>query len=92
MATVVSEYLEVFLAFAAVIGVLYGALRRGQKALENKITEVAIQIQPKNGGTGWTDLHKKVDCLVENQAQIKSDVETLRSAVVTLENNAEGIE
>lgn len=91
MPNVVAEYLELFLAFCAVVGVLYGALRRGQKALENKITEVAKQVQPRNGGEGWTDLHKKVDRLVDNQAVIKRDVDLLKSAVVQLENDAEGI-
>lgn len=93
---IAAEYLELFLAFSAVVGVVYGLIRRGQKALEHKIStqirESTEQIRKNaNGGQSLKDLHDKVDCLVENQQAIKADVETLRASVVQLENDAEGI-
>lgn len=97
MANVISDYLELFLAFSGVVAALAAFVRWGQKGLEKKISEqineATSQIKRNaNGGQSLKDLHDKVDCLVENQAAIKRDVDLLKAAVVQLENNAEGIE
>lgn len=94
---VISQYLELFLAFCGVVAALAAFVRWGQKGLEKKISEqikdATSQIQRNaNGGQSLKDLHDKVDCLVENQALIKRDVDLLKVAVVKLKNDAEGIE
>lgn len=72
---IASEYLELFLAFSAVVGVVYGLIRRGQKALEtkigNQIKEATKQIQPNaNGGLSLSDVARGVQELRSNQIVI----------------------
>ena len=82
-----------------------GAKRREMNAQHQRdemvalIKEVTYQIQPKsNGGLSLSDLHGKVDTiagqvevLVERQEQVVTEVSLLKSAVLQLEDDVEGI-
>lgn len=83
-------WLDLVLAVSAVILVVVGALRWGNRRLENKIIselrDATRQIQPNtNGGKSLADLHGKIDGLCR-------DVEALRIAVLTLEDDVAAIE
>lgn len=97
-----TNWLALFLALAAVITlfarwIAKGARKReiaAAKAREEMVAlirDVASQVQPRNGGTGWTDLHKKVDVLVNWQSQVVTDVALLKAAVLQLEDDVDGM-
>lgn len=73
---VTSDYLQLVLAVFAVIAAIYGFVRFSLKSLEAKIIEVTKPIQPdQNGGLSMTDLHKKVDHLIDRVSKIETRVE-----------------
>jgi hypothetical protein len=79
---VVSEYLELFLAFSGVVAALAAFVRWGQKGLEKKISaqikEATRQIQPlANGGLSLSDVARGVRELRENQINIGDRLEAL---------------
>lgn len=85
----VQQWFDLALAVAAVIAVLFGALRWANHALEKRIIteikEATYQIQPtSNGGKSLNDLHKKVD-------GIRVDVDLLKAAVLQLEDDVEDL-
>lgn len=85
----VQEWLNLALAVAAVLTVLIGVYRWFNRKFEQRIIreirEATYQIQPTaNGGKSLVDLHKKVDYLADELA-------VLRRAVITLEDDIEGL-
>lgn len=77
-----SEITGLVVGVLSCMALLLGALGWFIKA---KIREFTHQIQPDaNGGKSLTDLHKKVD-------SIRTDVELLKSAVLQLEDDVEGL-
>ena len=90
-----TNMLALFLAIAAVIALFArwfkkGAEKREAHANEQRaelvalIEKVASQVQPRNGGAGWTDLRNVVD-------GIATDVALLKSAVLQLEDDVDGM-
>lgn len=70
-----------------------GAERQQWELVREAIAEYTKQIQPgANGGLSLSDLHRKFDQMYERQTQIIDDVNTLKEAVVLIENDMEGIE
>lgn len=95
-----SAYLELFLAFSGVVAALAAFVRWGQKGLEKKILaeieQATHQIQPHaNGGKSLSDLHHKLDRFMDYQMAVnekrEKDIYLLKTAVVDLENETEGI-
>jgi hypothetical protein len=83
-------WIGLFLSVAAAITVLYGLLRwfdgKLEKRIVKEIRDATYQIQPgTNGGKSLSDLHKKVD-------NICRDINSLKVAVVQLENDVSHIE
>lgn len=86
---VLQEWFDLALAMAAVAAVLMAVLRWGNKRLEAKIVaelrEATSEVRrDANGGQSLNDLHKKVDGLA-------ADVALLKSAVIQLEDDVEGL-
>jgi hypothetical protein len=74
------EVVALIVGVLTIIGVLLTALGWFVK---QKIREYTYQIQPSaNGGKSLADLHKKVDCLVD-------DVALLKRAVIQIEDDIE---
>jgi len=85
----VSPWLDLVLTVGAIVVMLAGLYRWANRSLEQRIVaeikEATYQIQPgANGGKSLTDLHKKIDTLC-------MDVELLKSAVLQLEDEVEGL-
>jgi hypothetical protein len=85
-----NAWLDLILAFGAVIVLVIGVHRWANKKLESRIVttikEATYQIQPNtNGGKSLSDLHKKVD-------SICTDIALLKAAVVQLEEDVSHIE
>ena len=75
-----NEIAGLILTVLGIVSVLLAALGWW---IKNKIREYTYQIQPgANGGRSLSDLHKKVDSLVD-------DVSLLKRAVVQLEDDIE---
>jgi hypothetical protein len=105
---IINQYLEMFIAVAGVVGIVttyvvkYTRKRRATEAqrrsdLIDLIREVTKPIQPgTNGGLSMTDLHGKFDEAEKLQSafrnEVRNDISLLKSAVVTLENEKDGIE
>ena len=78
----VSEVVGLCVGVLTVVALLLAALGWFVKA---KIREFTYQIQPEsNGGRSLPDLHNKVD-------GIRTDVDLLKSAVLQLEDDVEGL-
>ena len=97
-----TNWLALFLALAAVITLFARWIQKGAKRREENaqrqrdemvqlIKDVTAQIQPRNGGGGWSDLHKDVKELLRNQSAIVADVALLMQAVLQLEDDMDGI-
>lgn len=89
MASSLNPWLDLVLAVGAIVVMLAGLYRWANRSLERRIVaeikEATYQIQPNsNGGKSLADLHKKIDALV-------TDVELLKSAVLRLEDEVEGL-
>ena len=68
--------LDLVIAAGAVIVMLYGLLRFLNRSLESKIIreikEATTQIQPNaNGGKSLSDLHKKIDAMMDDICELK---------------------
>jgi hypothetical protein len=78
---------------AAIAGVLAGVIRWNaarvakvrtaervemEDRIKSAVTEATAQIQPKNGGKGWQDVHSKLDTVIDRQAEVVDDVRYLR--------------
>lgn len=46
--------------------------------IRGEIARASKDVQPRNGGNGWQDLHDKVTLLVDRQGDIVDDVRYLR--------------
>lgn len=93
---VVKAWVDLALGFAAVVAVVVGFVRWGNRSLEAKILtelrEATSQVRKDaNGGQSLNDLHKKVDQICERQAEILKDVTLLKDAVIHLEDEVDGI-
>ena len=101
--TPITNWLALFLALAAVITLFARWIQKGAKRRElnaqhqrdemiELIKQVTLPIQRgTNGGLSLTDLHHKVDVLVDRQEQVVSDVALLKSAVLQLEDDVDGM-
>lgn len=92
-----SLYLEFFLTVAAVIGVIVGVIRYGNKRLEKKISEEIKEatkpIHPKsNGGRSLGDLHDKVSYLQECVNDMSSDIKKIKQEQVVMKEEIEEVE
>lgn len=88
--------MQIFLAVSASIVVVVGFFRWADRKLENRIVkeikDSTYQIQPKtNGGYSLTDLHKKMDCVMEDLTLLKTAVLRLESDVAMLEEDFEDL-
>ena len=67
----------------AVVGVTIAALGlAGGFALyiiRGEIGRATKDIQPRNGGKGWSDVHYKLDTVIDRQADVIDDVKYLRA-------------
>jgi hypothetical protein len=97
-----TNMLALFLALAAVITLFArwiskGAKKRAEHADEQRaelvalIEQVARQVQPRNGGEGWSDTRKDVKELLANQAGVMADVALLKQSVLQLEDDVDGM-
>ncbi len=97
----VRTWVELFLAFAAAFAIFWRlgvwSNRRLEQRIIDVVTEATRQIQPHtNGGKSLSDLHHKIDAFMEYQMAVnekrEKDISLLKTAVVDLENETEGIE
>jgi len=49
--------------------------------IRGEIAKAAKDRQPRNGGTGWIDVHYKLDTVIDRQAEIVDDVRYLRDRI-----------
>lgn len=49
--------------------------------IRGEIGKATANLQPKNGGTGWSDVHTKLDTVIVRQAEVVEDVRYLRERV-----------
>lgn len=75
-------------AVGLAVSVLIAAGAFALYIIRGEITRAAKDVQPRNGGTGWQDLHDKVTLIVERQGDmferqgdIVEDVRYLRKRV-----------
>lgn len=92
-----SIYLEFVLTVAAVIGVIIGVIRYGNKKLEQKISEeikeATLPIHPKsNGGRSLGDLHDKVNHLQACVNDMASDLKKIKEEQITMKEDIEEVE
>lgn len=85
----IGQWFDLFLAVASAVVVVGGLFRWLNRKLEiriiQEIHEATKQVRTNaNGGQSLNDLHKKVDALCD-------DVALLKSAVVQLEDEVEGL-
>ena len=57
------------------VGAFFLYLVRGE------ISRASKERQPRNGGSGWLDVHHKLDTVIERQAEVVEDVRYLRARV-----------
>jgi peptidoglycan hydrolase CwlO-like protein len=92
-----SIYLEFFLTVAAVIAIILGVFRYGNKKLENKISqeiqEATAQIHPAaNGGRSLGDLHDKVNHLQVSVDEVATDIKNVKGEQRRLREDIEEVE
>ena len=92
-----SVYLEFFLTVAAVIAVILGVIRYGNKKLEQKISseiqEATRPIHPEsNGGRSLGDLHDKVNRLQECVTEMSSDIKKIKTEQRIMKEDIEEVE
>jgi hypothetical protein len=46
--------------------------------IRGEISKATKDLQPRNGGTGWSDVHVKLDTVIDRQAEVITDVTYLR--------------
>lgn len=89
-------FFQIFLAVSASIVVVVGFFRWADRTLEGRIVremqEMTHQIQPRtNGGYSLSDLHLKMDGVIEDLSILKSAVLRLESDVALLEDDFEDL-
>lgn len=61
------------------------AHQRERAEMEERIKAAVVfaakDLQPKNGGTGWKDVHNKLDVVLDRQGEVLSDVQYLRARI-----------
>jgi len=91
---------ETVLAVAAVGALIYRGVRNGQARMEQNIIKelrhTTAEIQPnKNGGKSLADANKKLDDfgmeLREFKAEVRADIQLIKSAVLQLEDDVDGM-
>lgn len=86
--------LSVLLGIVVLIGGLFAAVTkwnakrvakvRSQERAEMEerikaaVEHVAVKVQPQNGGTGWGDVHSKLDVVITRQGEVVEDLRYLR--------------
>lgn len=49
--------------------------------IKDAVTDAAKDLQPKNGGHGWDDVHSKLDTVITRQGEVLKDVQYLRERI-----------
>jgi hypothetical protein len=49
--------------------------------IRGEIGKATKDLQPKNGGTGWSDVHHKLDTVLHRQGEVIEDVQYLRERI-----------
>lgn len=103
----IRDYIDLFLAMAAAVVVVATFIRWSSKKRDEHVAQEAREFEERvldaiekstkqirtdgNGGQSLNDLHLKVDGLLENQQSLLKDVELLKSAVLQLEDDMDGM-
>lgn len=49
--------------------------------IRGEIAKAGKDRQPRNGGTGWIDVHYKLDTVIDRQSEVVADVRYLRERI-----------
>lgn len=49
-----------------------------EERIKSAVDLVAEKVQPQNGGTGWRDVHNKLDVVITRQGEVVEDLRYLR--------------
>jgi hypothetical protein len=49
-----------------------------EERIKAAVEHVAEKVQPQNGGTGWRDVHNKLDVVITRQGEVVEDLRYLR--------------
>lgn len=49
-----------------------------EQRIRDAVDHLADKVQPQNGGTGWRDVHNKLDVVITRQGEVVEDVRYLR--------------